>query len=67
MEKTTGELRSIPEEEFKSCFQKWQRRWEKCVHLKGNILKELNKICDVHCVVCFMPKGRTLLGQTSHL
>ena len=35
MKKTTAELRSIPEEEFKRCFQKGQRRWEKCVHLQG--------------------------------
>ena len=35
MEKTTAELRSIPEEEFKRCFQKWQRHWKKCVHLQG--------------------------------
>ena len=41
IEKTTAELRSIPEEEFKRCFQKWQRRWEKCVHLQGSILKEI--------------------------
>ena len=31
----TMELRSIPEEEVKRCFQKWQRRWEKCLHLQG--------------------------------
>ena len=31
MEKTTVELRSILEKKFKKCFQKWQRRWEKCV------------------------------------
>ena len=35
MGKTTAKLRCIPEEEFKRCFQKWQRRWEKCVHLQG--------------------------------
>ena len=34
MEKTMAELRSIPEE-FIRCFQKWQRQWEKCVHLQG--------------------------------
>ena len=33
--KSTEELRSIPEEEFKTCFQKWQKRWEKCVHTQG--------------------------------
>ena len=35
MEKTMAELRSIAEEEFKRCFQKWQRCWKKCVHLQG--------------------------------
>ena len=35
MEKSTAKLRSIPKEELKRCFQKWQRRWEKCVHLQG--------------------------------
>ena len=36
MEKTIAELRSIPEKEFKRCFQKWQRHWEKCVRLQGD-------------------------------
>ena len=35
MEKTKAELRSIKEVEFKRCFQKWQRRWKKYVHLQG--------------------------------
>ena len=34
-EKTTAELRSILEEEFIRCFQKWLKHWEKCVHLQG--------------------------------
>ena len=63
MEKTTVELMSISEE-FKKCFQKWQRHWEKCVHLQGEYFEGLNKICDVHCVVCFMAKGWILFGQT---
>ena len=40
MEKTTSELRSIPEEEFKRCFQKWQRCRKKCVHLQGEYFEE---------------------------
>ena len=35
MEKTTVELRSIPEEEFKRSFQEWQRCLEKCVRSQG--------------------------------
>ena len=31
MEKMMAELRSILEEEFKRCFQKWQWHWEKCM------------------------------------
>ena len=34
-EKTTVEIKSILEEGFKKCFQKWQRRWEKCAHFQG--------------------------------
>ena len=34
VEKAIAEIRSIPGEEFKRCFEKWQKRWEKCVHLK---------------------------------
>ena len=30
--KSTEELWSIAEKEFDRCFQKWQKRWEKCVH-----------------------------------
>ena len=35
MKKLTEELGSIPEEEFKRCFGKWQKRWEKCVYRQG--------------------------------
>ena len=31
MKKSTEELGNIPEEEFKRCFEKWQKRWVKCV------------------------------------
>ena len=42
MKKLTEELGSIPEEEFKRCFEKWQKSWEKCVcTAKGNTLKEI--------------------------
>ena len=34
-----------------------------CAHARGVFLR-LNKICDIYCVVCFMPKGRILFGQT---
>ena len=35
MKKSMEELGSIPEEEFKRCFMKWQKRWEKCVYRQG--------------------------------
>ena len=35
MKKSTEELQGIAEVEFKRCFQKWQKRWEKCVHHQG--------------------------------
>ena len=35
MKKSTEELGSIPEEEFKRCFEKWQKLWEKCVYRQG--------------------------------
>ena len=40
MEKMMVELRSIPVEEFKWCSQKWQRHWEKCVHLQRENFEE---------------------------
>ena len=39
MEKTTAELRNIPDEEFKRCLQKWQRRSEKCMYLQGEYIE----------------------------
>ena len=35
MKKLTEELGSIPKEEFKRCFKKWQKCWEKCVYRQG--------------------------------
>ena len=32
MKKLTEELGSIQEEEFKKCFEKWQKCWKKCVY-----------------------------------
>ena len=34
MQKLPEEPRSIPEEQFQSTFQKWEKRWEKCVDLQ---------------------------------
>ena len=65
MEKMTVEIRSIPEDEFKSCFQKWQRRWEKCVHLQGKYFEGDQIKLVIFIVLWFMPKGRILFGQTS--
>jgi hypothetical protein len=31
MQNVTKELRSLPEEAFQKCFQKWKERWAKCV------------------------------------
>ena len=36
-----------------------------CALARGVFWRRLNKICDIHCVVCFMPKGRILFVQTS--
>ena len=55
MEKTTAELRSIQEEEFKRCFQKRQRRWEMCVHLQREYFERdqiIFVIFIVSCVLC---------------
>ena len=45
----------MSEEEFKRCFQEWQRRWEKCVQLQGEYFDE-DKIKFVIfialCVLC---------------
>ena len=35
MKKSMEDLGSILEEEFKRCFKKWQKRWEKCVYCQG--------------------------------
>ena len=35
MKKSTEELGSIPEKEFKRCFEKRQKCWAKCVHRQG--------------------------------
>ena len=39
MKKSTGELGSIPEEEFKRCFKKWQKCWKKYVYRQGEYFK----------------------------
>ena len=67
MKKSTDKLGSIPEEEFRRCFRKWQKRWEKCVYRQGNTLKEMNKTCKIRCVVCFIQKCWILFEQTSYM
>ena len=37
-----------------------------CALAREVFSRKLNKICDIHCVVCFMPTGRILFGQTSY-
>jgi hypothetical protein len=32
----TAELRKIPKETFRRCFQQWQDRWSKCVRAQGS-------------------------------
>jgi transposase len=32
----TAELRKIPKEAFRRCFQQWQDRWSKCVCAQGS-------------------------------
>ncbi|KDR06890.1 hypothetical protein L798_03371 [Zootermopsis nevadensis] len=31
-----AELRKIPNEAFRRCFQQWQDRWSKCVRAQGS-------------------------------
>ena len=38
-----------------------------CTLARKVFRKRLNKICDIHCVVCFMPKDRIPFGQTSYV
>ncbi len=33
---TTNSLKALTVEEFQDCFQQWERRWAKCIELKGN-------------------------------
>ena len=35
---TTAELRKIPKEAFRRCFQQWQDRWGKCVCVRARVL-----------------------------
>ena len=68
MKKSTEELGSIPEEEFKRCFEKWQKRWEYvCVSPRGILWRRSNKTCKIRCVVCFIQKIRILFEQTSYV
>ena len=39
LKKSTEELGSGPEEEFKRCFEKWLKRGEKCVYRQGEYFK----------------------------
>jgi hypothetical protein len=32
----TAELRKIPKEAFRRCFQQWQDRWSKCMCMQGS-------------------------------
>jgi hypothetical protein len=34
----TAELRKIPKEVFRRCFQQWQDRWSKCVCVRARVL-----------------------------
>jgi hypothetical protein len=33
---TTAEIRKIPQETFRQCFQQWQDRWSECVCAQGS-------------------------------
>lgn len=35
----TDELKVIPQLTFKQCFQKWIRRWERCIAKQGDCFK----------------------------
>jgi hypothetical protein len=34
-ENSQTELRAIPKKAYQDCFQKWQRRWERCIKAGG--------------------------------
>ena len=36
MQNTSNQLNTIPKTSFQECFQKWQKRWGKCVHHQGD-------------------------------
>jgi hypothetical protein len=53
----TAELRKIPKEAFRWCFQQWQDLWSKCVCVC---------VCVFVCVcVCFLGKVTKKSRQTS--
>jgi hypothetical protein len=35
-----NQLNTIPITAIQECFQKWQKRWGKCVHHQGDYFKE---------------------------
>jgi transposase len=34
------ELRAVPKKEYQDCFQKWQRRWERCINAGGEYFED---------------------------
>jgi hypothetical protein len=36
---TTAALKSIPQNQFHNCFERWTRRWHQCIASQGSILK----------------------------
>ena len=56
MKKSTEELGSIPEEEFKRCFEKWQKCWEKCVYHQGEYFEGERIKCAKFIVLCALLK-----------
>uniref|UniRef100_A0A1B6IQK1 Tc1-like transposase DDE domain-containing protein n=1 Tax=Homalodisca liturata TaxID=320908 RepID=A0A1B6IQK1_9HEMI len=40
MKKTTADLMAMPKSDFQDCFQKWKRRWNRCVASQGAYFEE---------------------------
>jgi hypothetical protein len=39
-ENTLTALKSIPCQEFQTCFQQWKKRWERCIDSHGEYFEE---------------------------
>jgi hypothetical protein len=49
MENSQTELRGISKEAYQDCFQKWQRRWERCINVGGEYVEgdKAHSVADI--------------------